>query len=355
MQDELNLAWEDCETLANSSLGPVSQFSMDSNSIYQMGFQPDQQLDPAASDLAQPPIPHSSTSCLASLQQSSTSPDSNSSPCTAQNGQSHSSSTSSPLDVQIKPDPYVNQQFEYNTLTPEIGFNQQNDMFQQNFTTQEKKGKKSTKGFDKIQLDTTSAAKGDSNSNEDEDLSIKRKAQNRAAQRAFRERKEQRVRELEQKISEIEKEKLKLSSENERLRKENTAITTENQVLLATSEKGPYNPPPEVPLRAQFPVHTFNSLLLGDHVVDPEHASKPATEGGDDPSEVPSYVVYEKKAGDVMLGAGAVWEHIMDAPDPDEIDVENVMKLLKGKEVCDGFGPVFRESDVELAIQKSRH
>ncbi|KAI9478014.1 MAG: hypothetical protein EXX96DRAFT_569270 [Benjaminiella poitrasii] len=67
------------------------------------------------------------------------------------------------------------------------------------------------------------------------DPKLKRKAQNRAAQRAFRERKEQFVNELQTQIRELEVAKAKrekeLSRENARLKKENERLKEENYLL----------------------------------------------------------------------------------------------------------------------------
>lgn len=255
-------------------------------------------------------------------------------------------------EVRIKPDPYLNEghhpvdaptdrnQFLY-------GSNPYSFQHQQNQTHDAPPVFQSTEiaGPDSAYRDNDDGTfrSGDSNSNEEENIVVKRKAQNRAAQRAFRERKEQRVRDLEQRLGESESEKLRLASENERLKKENTVIATENQVLMATTDRsGMVNPVSRAPLRAQFPVHKFTTALLADH--DP----KPL------PTDRPSFVVYEKHMGDTMLGSGAVWEQIMEAPDHDAVDIEFVMDFLKGKEVCDGFGPVFRLQDVKMGIMLSR-
>ncbi|KAI8984766.1 hypothetical protein BDF20DRAFT_861656 [Mycotypha africana] len=67
------------------------------------------------------------------------------------------------------------------------------------------------------------------------DPKLKRKAQNRAAQRAFRERKEQFVNELQQQIAELkaakEKREKELAQENALLRQENAKLKEENECL----------------------------------------------------------------------------------------------------------------------------
>lgn len=317
---------------------------------------------------------------------------------------------------------------------------------------------------------------------EDEELAIKRKAQNRAAQRAFRERKEARVRELEQKLSESEKEQKRLFLENVRLKRENTVISTENQVLLATGYSMVYDqdhdqmlvdeegndqsngngglnshgdmddhdmeinvtevhenggqvngngyrvsspsikiksessdndeetdshnsnntnddsnstmsntntapartlpnvkfiskkPNPALmsqrlvgtirpnaynkPLRAVFPVHKFNFELLRSHDVQYNQKTKgsPALTLENASMKEPLYIAYEQiqNPAEMMLGAGAVWELIAGQADYEDVDAAFVMSYLKGKEHCDGFGPVFKRSDVLQGIELAR-
>lgn len=58
-----------------------------------------------------------------------------------------------------------------------------------------------------------------------------RKAQNRAAQRAFRERKERHLRELEASLKQVREQRDKLSHENEQLKSENDILKSENWYL----------------------------------------------------------------------------------------------------------------------------
>ncbi|RAL61849.1 hypothetical protein DID88_002912 [Monilinia fructigena] len=77
-----------------------------------------------------------------------------------------------------------------------------------------------------------------SNSDDEENMTpaqSRRKAQNRAAQRAFRERKERHVRDLEAKLAAYEKDSGNLALENERLKLQLTKAATENEILKATS------------------------------------------------------------------------------------------------------------------------
>jgi AP-1-like factor len=70
-----------------------------------------------------------------------------------------------------------------------------------------------------------------SHSNKDESRLLKRKEQNRAAQRAFRERKEKHVKDLEDKVAALEAKNEQAISENENLRDLLTRLQTENVML----------------------------------------------------------------------------------------------------------------------------
>jgi len=65
--------------------------------------------------------------------------------------------------------------------------------------------------------------------------SSKRKAQNRAAQRAFRERKERHVKELEAKVAQLEEMSMKMVEENQRLHSKMTNLESENNMLKGSN------------------------------------------------------------------------------------------------------------------------
>lgn len=351
---DMGANWEDCDTLLTNAAAAngssLSEFEdTDISHIYQHAtptLPSQQQLQQHQNPQHQGHFPSDSPSSFSSQ---------------ATNIHNSPAFTSPPMtDVQVKQEPYQADgmsQSNYlfsNMQPPQQEVPNLSPPTTQNLSTTQSSGSKrrkagTTRGVDSKDNESDEGRINDlaNNSNEDEDLVIKRKAQNRAAQRAFRERKEQRVRELEQKLGESEKEKLRLASENERLKKENTVISTENQVLMATSAPGGdrFGGASPAPLKANFPVHKFSNMLLAEH--DKEYP--PITS-----NNTPSFVVYEKNAFDTMLGAGAVWERIMQEPDSEDIDVEKVMTFLRGKEHCDGFGPVFRLTDVKNGISLAR-
>ncbi|KAG5361311.1 hypothetical protein CJU90_2695 [Yarrowia sp. C11] len=183
----------------------------------------------------------------------------------------------------------------------------------------------------------------------DDDLTTKRKAQNRAAQRAFRERREQRLKELEDKVAEVEQERERLASENERLKRENTVITTENKVLMETAvSKGGSSPDPTQPPvgKANFPYKQLQEMrdktqntLLGGH---------------EPPGDKNLKIIYQSEASnETMLGAAAVWDRIAKHAEEEEFDIDLVAKLIQGHQRCEGFGPVFPLRVVDEAIKEA--
>uniref|UniRef100_A0A060T774 ARAD1D01122p n=1 Tax=Blastobotrys adeninivorans TaxID=409370 RepID=A0A060T774_BLAAD len=160
------------------------------------------------------------------------------------------------------------------------------------------------------------------------DSEARRKAQNRAAQRAFRERKEQKFKKLEAQLNESEEERNRLKQELELLRRENEIIASRKQSVTSSA-------PPVAPMVPTFPSaeHYVSSLTAGH--------------GNNDPKD--TYVVYEDK-NETMMGAGAVWQYLVEHERADDIDFQAVMEYLKPLAVCGGFGPVFRLSDVGKAI-----
>lgn len=192
--------------------------------------------------------------------------------------------------------------------------------------------------------DQNKKSQNDEQSMDTDDLELKRKAQNRAAQRAFRERKEQRVKELELKLKENQEFSDNLQAENEKLRKENTVLNTRNQVLMSSLQnmsrvnRKKYDREDQ---KISFPSRSFHSTLGKGH----------------EQVEEFSYMVYQAPAnGETMLAAGAIWQKIMDGDlgDNGELDIEFIINHIKDKARCDGFGPVYSMSDVNEAIQLAR-
>ncbi|PYH40975.1 putative bZIP transcription factor (Fcr3) [Aspergillus saccharolyticus JOP 1030-1] len=174
----------------------------------------------------------------------------------------------------------------------------------------------------------------------------KRKAQNRAAQRAFRERKERHVRELEEKVNNLEQESNTLMADNERLKRELARFTTENEILKATSGS----------FRSSSQQHSMNSepTTTGPLQYSPtDFNPNPKSASGELPPR--HRVTTCQVTGERLLDAGATWEYIQSHElfKRGSLNIADVYQRLKGAAQCDGTGPAFRESEVRKAIEES--
>ncbi|CEL02818.1 hypothetical protein ASPCAL03981 [Aspergillus calidoustus] len=176
----------------------------------------------------------------------------------------------------------------------------------------------------------------------------KRKAQNRAAQRAFRERKERHVRELEEKVTNLQAESSTLLADNERLKRELARYSTENEILRATTNTSasgtpthrrgsPSSAPTETGPMTYSPTDFYSDLV-------PEGQSARLHR-----------VTYCKNTGERLLDAQATWDVIQghELFKKGLIDLNGVTRRLKLVTQCDGTGPAFRESHVLAAIEES--
>ncbi|KAH9883654.1 hypothetical protein F4778DRAFT_801230 [Xylariomycetidae sp. FL2044] len=205
------------------------------------------------------------------------------------------------------------------------------------------------------QADMLPAAKPDPDANrqtgsnsDDDDLTpaqSRRKAQNRAAQRAFRERKERHVKDLEAKLANLEATQNETATENEKLKRDLQKISTENEILRATSSvqarNGSASPPGGIPTTTgpmEFNPTDFYSDLLQNHA-----------------NKTPSHRIVESEDGERLLAAGATWDYIINHPlfKEGRVDVGDVSERLKSQAKCDGQGPVFEERAILEAIKES--
>ncbi|KAI5860752.1 hypothetical protein GGS23DRAFT_223840 [Durotheca rogersii] len=183
-----------------------------------------------------------------------------------------------------------------------------------------------------------------SNSDEDEltPAQSRRKAQNRAAQRAFRERKERHVKDLEAKLASLEAAQHQTASENEKLKRDLQKISTENEILRATSnvhaQNGSVSPAVTTTTGPmQYNPTDFYSDLLQNHA-----------------NKTPSHRIVESD-GERLLAAGATWDYIINHElfKKGLVDVGDVSLRLKSQAKCDGQGPVFEERVILQAIVES--
>ncbi|KAM5361451.1 hypothetical protein ACJZ2D_013078 [Fusarium nematophilum] len=189
-------------------------------------------------------------------------------------------------------------------------------------------------------VEELAAARG--GSEEDDNLTpaqSRRKAQNRAAQRAFRERKEKHVKDLEAKLAGLEAAQQHASRENERLKRDLQKMSTENEILRATSHVGHGSMSPEPatgPMR--FNPTDFYSNVLQNHS-----------------NKSPSHRIVTSDDGERLLAAGATWDFIISHElfKKGLVDIGDVSERLKNCARCDGQGPVFSERSITSAIEQS--
>lgn len=193
----------------------------------------------------------------------------------------------------------------------------------------------------------------------------RRKAQNRAAQRAFRERKERHVKDLEAKLTSLEQQSAVLSGENERLRRELARVATENEILRATSSPHPHGSHPFLtdadeisstgPLKYSPTDSRMKNSSLGDSHDDSREKLDPASLNGLAKQASGHRFIVADDTGEALLAAGATWDYIQahELFRKGLVDVGDVCERLKKLARCDGQGPVFEEGDVRRAIAES--
>jgi len=194
-------------------------------------------------------------------------------------------------------------------------------------------------------VDMNGADNRQGSNSDDEDMTpaqSRRKAQNRAAQRAFRERKEKHVKELEAQVAALKQASSTVSAENEMLKLSLQKVSTENEILKATSHHShnshsPSPLPDAGPMRYS-PKDFYTQVLHAHENKTPSHR-----------------IVTDTETGDRLLAAGATWDFIIQHPlfKKGMVDVAAVSEKLKGVAKCDGQGPVFEEKAIVDAIEKS--
>ncbi|OTA30968.1 hypothetical protein BTJ68_09627 [Hortaea werneckii EXF-2000] len=183
----------------------------------------------------------------------------------------------------------------------------------------------------------------------------RRKAQNRAAQRAFRERKERHVRDLEAKLNLLTTTTTALQSDNERLKLLLQRAQTENEILRASNSSSPSTskPPsfvdePSLLSQARSPrpqsIHEprFDTARLANGLLSTA-SSTPKTLSSPD-SHSDSH----------LLSASATWDLLQSHPLylSGAVDIGEVCERLKKMAKCDGAGPMFEEDEVRKIIEE---
>ncbi|KAF2674950.1 hypothetical protein BT63DRAFT_409085 [Microthyrium microscopicum] len=186
--------------------------------------------------------------------------------------------------------------------------------------------------------------RGRSSSDENSHLTpaqSRRKEQNRAAQRAFRERKEKHVKELEAKLSVFESSATTLASDNQRLKLALQRAMTENEILRSTTGAIRSNGPPLKRLKR------------------PVRSSSSQPDENRDDAESPYADDSEKDGNEKakMLTTARVWDYLVEHPlvRSGRIDITDAVDRLKRMaRPGNRGGPVFSEKEVRRAIENSR-
>ncbi|KAF2229530.1 hypothetical protein EV356DRAFT_537168 [Viridothelium virens] len=228
----------------------------------------------------------------------------------------------------------------------------------------------------------------------------RRKAQNRAAQRAFRERKERHVRDLEAKLTALESQSHSLQSDNERLKLALQRAETENEILRATSATNPLSlslpgspkedadgllngsgeggksggkaiekmletgearlgPSSWRPKKIDIPVTLPDKGTPGPYLAT---TAKSSAQPLSNPLLNRRFVTSmdaTKNSGSrskTLLPAAATWDLILSHPlfQQGLIDIGDVCERLRSMAKCDGQGPAFEEADVIRVVEGAR-
>ncbi|KAL4781491.1 hypothetical protein BJX76DRAFT_14899 [Aspergillus varians] len=181
----------------------------------------------------------------------------------------------------------------------------------------------------------------------------KRKEQNRAAQRAFRERKERHVRELEEKVSNLQQESSALLADNERLKRELARFSTENEILRATTNMSSPGPGERGGGQQGQGSALSNLTQTGPMTYSPVDFYSDLVPKGQ--SARLHRVTYCKDSGERLFDAVATWDLIQghELFKKGLVDIGGVARRLKNAAQCDGQGPAFRECSVHKAIEES--
>ncbi|CAO2657739.1 Nn.00g038650.m01.CDS01 [Neocucurbitaria sp. VM-36] len=205
------------------------------------------------------------------------------------------------------------------------------------------------------ELDDGRTSRTRSSSEEKESLTpaqSRRKAQNRAAQRAFRERKERHVRDLETKLSSLESSTHSLQSDNERLKLALQRAKTENEILRATSGQ---SPAASRPVSVSYPSPGAHLPLEEDGKDDDYHVQS-LINGSVVNAADGEHAASRRKTRGREIPAAQAWDFIQSHPLVKQglVDIADVCERLKGAAKCDGHGPVFDEYTILQAIEESR-
>lgn len=207
----------------------------------------------------------------------------------------------------------------------------------------------------------------------------RRKAQNRAAQRAFRERKEGKLKELSNKLEKAEIARLNLEKQLNELKQKNMVLDMENQILQKQKEQQQYftessnsinnknnNKSPYSNIEESYSSNTeisdankvlsfkFPNTNKCDFI---EGTIDWALHGQENMSKQYSNIIGEsyEYEEEKVLTISAVWDYLVEFTELNSeisLDIPGIMTELRGKEICHGFGPAYPIALVNGIIQK---
>ncbi|SGZ57640.1 CIC11C00000005168 [Sungouiella intermedia] len=182
----------------------------------------------------------------------------------------------------------------------------------------------------------------------DHELTIKKKAQNRLAQRAFRERKEFKLTELENKLLQSEEERQKLLEKLDEIKLQFISIRTENRFLRNSADLSS--------AALGYGVALENSLFVFPKSQE-EFITNMVEGTGHNVNQDTINKVYDEplNPGRKVLAIGAVWDYLQIKAEEEKyenVDMIEVMSLLKGNEACHGYGPAYPLELVESVLNQ---
>ncbi|KAK9476385.1 hypothetical protein V1514DRAFT_336992 [Lipomyces japonicus] len=197
-------------------------------------------------------------------------------------------------------------------------------------------------------MSSASQVFGDNGNIEDDDAQSKRKAQNRAAQKAFRERREKHVKELEQKLEIAIKHTQEIELDNARLKKELQWFQAENHALKQSTSQSSQSSQSQS--QAVTDKNRLEQLLVFPKFHDSSFA--PDAFANQSAEFAPQYALAtDDDESTVYLTPSEVWDRIQTHDKSDMINIDRVTKHIMPNARCGGNGPIFRIQDVDLAIQ----
>ncbi|KAG2237460.1 hypothetical protein INT48_005493 [Thamnidium elegans] len=223
------------------------------------------------------------------------------------------------------------------------------------------------------------------------DQKQRRKEQNRAAQRAFRERKEKFVKELQTKIKELEnkheQELVRVTKENESLKELVKNMEAEIHTLKGAAiafdvsihklreagldvQKHHNHPSPphsdrQSPARVEDSFMSSSDVSFGfqktinykheDHMMSTDEDNDEEQQEGFAERESNRFAHHVHpivRSGAKVIPCSQIWEKLSQHPNFDEFDMDKLCEELKKKAICSGTGPVIPESELQEVLRR---